>query len=81
MLAIRLKRVGSKGHPIYRIVVSDSRKKTKGAAVEEIGTYNPHPEFSEVNLKLDRVDYWLSNGAKPSNTVKKLIEIARKKGQ
>lgn len=81
MLAIRLKRVGFKKHPLYRVVVSDSRNRTKGEPIDEIGTYNPNPELSEVKLKLDRVDYWLKHGAKPSNTVKKLIEIARPKKQ
>ncbi|MCX7830037.1 MAG: 30S ribosomal protein S16 [Acidobacteria bacterium] len=81
MLAIRLKRVGFKKHPLYRVVVSDSRKRPTGEAIDEIGTYNPNPELSDVKLKLDRVDYWLKHGAKPSNTVKKLIEIARAKKQ
>jgi small subunit ribosomal protein S16 len=79
LLAIRLKRVGFKGNPLYRVVVSDSRKRPTGEAVDEIGTYNPHPELSDIKLNLDRVDYWLAHGAKPSGTVDKLIKIAKAK--
>lgn len=77
MLAIRLKRVGRKGWPLYRVVVSERRKRPAGASIDEIGTYDPTPAQSDIRLNLERVDYWLSQGAKPSHTVKKLIEIAK----
>ncbi len=79
MLAIRLKRVGRKGIPLYRVVVSERKKRPTGSSIDEIGTYDPGQELSEIKLKMDRVDYWLSQGARPSNTVKKLIEIAKSK--
>lgn len=78
MLAIRLKRMGRKHRPYYRLVVSDSRSRTKGESVEEVGNYDPLPNPSAIEIDLQRVDYWLSKGAKPSATVAKLIAISRK---
>ena len=78
MLAIRLKRMGRKHSPYYRLVVSDSRNRPGGRNVDEVGTYNPLPNPSEVKVNLERVDFWLARGARPSLQVSKLIAISRK---
>ncbi len=70
---IRLKRMGSKKRPFYRIVVADSRNAVTGGIIEEIGTYNPVSEAKEVKLDADSAVQWLHNGAKPSDTVRKLL--------
>ncbi len=77
---IRLQRHGAKKSPFYRLVVADSRQKRDGRFVEVLGTYNPkskRPE-EELRLKLDRADYWLGVGAQPSDTVRSLINRARR---
>lgn len=76
MVAIRLKRVGAHHEPHYRIVVSDSRKDPSGAFIESIGYYDPHTEPITVKMNLDRVQHWISKGAKPSSSVAKLIKRA-----
>ena len=76
---IRLKRVGAKNAPVYRVVVADSRSPRDGKCIEEIGTYAPLDKAAEnYSLKLDRVDYWLGVGAQPSDTVASFIKKARK---
>ena len=70
---IRLKRICSKKLPFYRIVVADSRNAVTGGIIEEIGTYNPVSEAKEVKLDADSAVQWLHNGAKPSDTVRKLL--------
>lgn len=77
-LKIRLARYGAIHRPVFRFVVAEARSRRDGRAVEQIGTYQP--KVSDVPLKLDleRVDYWLSQGALPSDTVKALIKRARK---
>ena len=71
---IRLKRLGTKMRPYYRIVVMDSRKPRDGRALEEVGIYHPiSPEEEQLDLKEDRIREWLAKGAKPSDTVKKLL--------
>ncbi len=75
---IRLKRVGTKNAPVYRIVVTDSRSKRDGRFIEEIGTYNPIQTGTNFNLKLDRAEYWMSKGAQPSETVASFVRKARK---
>lgn len=77
MLAIRLKRIGQKHRPFYRLVVSDSRNRPTGSNVEEVGTYDPQKEPSQIHLDLERVDYWLSVGARPSAQVSNIIRVAR----
>lgn len=77
MLSIRLKRIGQKHRPFYRLVVSDSRNRPGGRNVEEVGTYDPLPDPSAIHLQMDRVDYWLSRGARPSAQVHKIIGVAR----
>ena len=74
MVRIRLKRLGTKMRPYYRLVVMDSRKPRDGRALEEVGIYHPiSPEGQQVELKEERIREWLSKGAQPSNTVKKLL--------
>lgn len=77
MLSIRLKRMGQRHRPLYRLVVSDSRNRPTGACVEEVGNYDPNQDPSSINLNLERIDYWLSVGAKPSSQVANLIKIVR----
>ncbi|MGF1448293.1 MAG: 30S ribosomal protein S16 [Opitutales bacterium] len=79
-LKIRLQRAGSKHSPVYRVVVAESAFQRDGRFVENLGLYSPSARGQEVEirLKLDRVDYWLSVGAKPSDTVRSLIRAARK---
>src|SRR5688572_24234707 len=75
---IRMKRIGTTNTPVYRIVVADSRSPRDGKFIEEIGTYHPLKKGDNVNLKLDRADYWLSKGAQPSDTVRSFIKKAKK---
>ncbi len=79
-LKIRLQRAGSTHSPVYRVVVAESAFKRDGRFVENLGLYSPSARGKEVEirLKLDRVDYWLSVGAQPSDTVRSLIRTARK---
>ena len=74
MLRIRLRRVGKKGHPSYRIVVADSRAPRDGAYVEWIGQYDPMTDPPSVTLKEDRAIAWLKQGAQPSDAVKRILE-------
>ncbi|MBE9529012.1 MAG: 30S ribosomal protein S16 [Proteobacteria bacterium] len=71
---IRLTRHGSKKRPFYRIVIADSRSPRDGRFIEIVGHYNPTVEPPEVVLKNDRVSYWISQGAIPSDTVKQLMK-------
>ncbi|SDH92590.1 MULTISPECIES: 30S ribosomal protein S16 [Alteribacillus] len=70
---IRLKRMGSKKKPFYRVVVADSRAPRDGRFIEEIGTYNPLREPAEVNINDDKALKWMLDGAKPSDTVRNLF--------
>ena len=70
---IRMKRMGSKKRPFYRIVVADSRSPRHGRQSETVGTYNPLTKPEEVVLKEDRVMEWLGNGAQPSDTVRNIL--------
>lgn len=74
MVKIRLQRVGKKKAPFYHIVVADSRSPRDGKIIEQIGTYNPMIEPSELVLDKEKVEKWIKNGAKPTETVKRLIE-------
>lgn len=74
MVRIRLMRLGAKKKPFYRVVIADARARRNGPFIEIVGTYNPKTDPPEVNLKMDRIKYWLEKGAQPSDTVKKLIE-------
>ena len=70
---IRLKRMGSKKNPFYRVVVADSRSPRDGRFIETVGTYNPLVEENQVTLKEDRVLAWLADGAQPSDTVRNIL--------
>ena len=74
MLKIRLRRMGAKKAPFYRIVVADSRSPRDGRFIEEIGTYNPMLEPSEFKVDADKVREWMKNGAQPTETVKALLK-------
>ena len=74
MVKIRLRRMGAKKAPFYRIVVADSRYPRDGRFIEEVGTYNPMTEPSEVKIDADKVKDWMSKGAQPTDTVKVLLK-------
>ncbi len=74
MVKIRLQRVGKKKAPFYHIVVADSRSPRDGKIIEQIGTYDPMQEPSVLKLDKEKVEKWIKNGAKPTDTVKHLIE-------
>lgn len=71
---IRLRRIGSKGNPFYRVVVADSRYPRDGRFIEEIGTYNPMVEPSEFKVDKEKAQTWIANGAQPTDTVKALLK-------
>ncbi|AQS55586.1 MAG: 30S ribosomal protein S16 [Novibacillus thermophilus] len=73
---IRLKRMGAKKTPFYRLVVADSRAPRDGRFIEEIGYYNPTSQPAEVKIDEDRALKWLKNGAQPSDTVRNLLSKA-----
>ena len=73
MVKIRLRRMGARNAPFYRVVVSDSRRAPTASAVEEIGWYDPTKQPAQVKIDAGRVDYWLGRGAQLSPTVKKLL--------
>ncbi|NLX35764.1 MAG: 30S ribosomal protein S16 [Chloroflexi bacterium] len=76
MVRIRLRRVGSKGQPSYRIVVADQRSPRDGRFIENIGHYNPRTEPNTVVIDAERAQYWLSQGAQPSEAVARLFKNA-----
>ena len=71
---IRLRRMGSKKAPFYRVIVADSRSPRDGRFIEEIGTYNPLTSPAEVKIDADKAKTWISNGAQPTETVKALLK-------
>ena len=73
---IRLKRIGRRNRPFYRLIVIDSRKQRDGAAIEEVGWYNPIDDGHSYDLKGDRILHWLSQGAVPTNAAHKLMRRA-----
>ena len=75
---IRMKRVGAKNAPFFRIVVADGRSPRDGKFIEEIGTYQPLKKGDNFSIKLERAKYWLSKGAQPSETVASFIKKAGK---
>jgi small subunit ribosomal protein S16 len=79
MLAIKLMRMGAKKRPSYRVVVKEKLSKRDGAYIENLGTYNPiGKEGAEIKLNDERVQYWLSRGAQPTETVRRLIKANQK---
>ena len=79
MVKIRLRCMGAKKAPFYRVVVADSRYPRDGRFIEEIGYYDPTKEPSVVSIDKEKADKWLANGAQPTDTVKKLLKIAAEK--
>ena len=77
MVKIRLQREGKKKAPFYHIVVADSRASRDGKIIEQIGTKDPMTKPSTIVLDKEAVEKWIKNGAKPTETVKKLIEVAK----
>ena len=71
---VRLSRAGGRHRPFYRVVVADERAPRDGAFLELVGTYDPKTNPEQVNLKTDRIDYWLSKGAKASPTVTEIMK-------
>ena len=71
---IRLKRVGKKKQPYYRVVVADARSPRDGRFIEEIGTYDPHTDPSTFKVDAEKVKDWMAKGAQPTDTVKKLLK-------
>jgi small subunit ribosomal protein S16 len=78
MVKIRLQRVGKKKAPFYHVVVADSKSPRDGKIIEKIGTYNPMTDPATIVLDNEKVATWMKNGAKPTDTVKALIEKAAK---
>ena len=74
MVKIRLQRVGKKKAPFYHIVVADSRRARDGRIIEQIGTFDPMTDPSTVKMDMEKVEKWIKNGAKPTDTVKRLID-------
>jgi small subunit ribosomal protein S16 len=81
MLMIRLARFGAKKKPAYRVVVIEKERARDSRAVEVVGTYNPVAKPAAVNLKHDRIAHWLKNGARPSDTVERLLKSNPAVGQ
>ena len=74
MVKIRLRRMGAKKSPFYRVVVADSRYPRDGRFIEEVGTYDPMTEPATVKLNTEKIKDWISKGAQPIDTVKALID-------
>jgi small subunit ribosomal protein S16 len=78
-VAIRLRREGNKNRPYYRVVVADKRAPRDGKFIELLGTYDPVRKEDNSTIKLDRVEYWIGQGAQPSDTVRTIIRTAKSK--
>ena len=74
MVKIRLRRMGAKKAPYYRVIVADSRSPRDGRFIEELGTYDPMAEGNKINVDAERVKYWIANGAQPTDTVRGLLK-------
>ena len=77
-VSIRLRREGAKNSPYYKVVVADKRSPRDGKFIETIGTYDPKRPGQNSTLKIDRIEYWISKGAQPSDTVRSLIKKNKK---
>ena len=77
-VSIRLRREGTKNSPYYKVVVADRRSPRDGKFIEIIGAYDPKKPHHNSTLKIDRVEYWISKGAQPSDTVRSLIKQNKK---
>ena len=76
MVKIRLRRMGAKKAPSYRVVVADSRYPRDGRFIEEIGTYDPRQEPAAINIDVERAQAWIKTGAQPTDTVRDLLKKA-----
>ena len=76
MVKIRLRRMGAKKAPYYRIVVADARSPRDGRCIEEIGTYNPLTQPATITVDADKAQTWIKNGAQPTDTVRSLLKNA-----
>ena len=76
MVKLRLRRMGAKKAPFYRIVVADSRSPRDGRFIEEIGTYNPLKDPAEIVVNVERAKEWMATGAQPTDTVRALLKKA-----
>lgn len=76
MVKIRLRRAGAKKAPFYKVVVADSRSPRDGRIIEQIGTYNPMTDPSQINIDAQKVEEWIKKGAQPTDTVKSLLKRA-----
>ena len=74
MVKIRLRRMGAKKAPFYRIIVADSRSPRDGRFIEELGTYDPSAEENKIKVDMERAKYWIANGAQPTDTVRGLLK-------
>ena len=74
MVKIRLKRIGAKKAPFYRVVVADSKYARDGRFIEEIGTYNPLVDPAEIKIDVEKANQWIKNGAQMTDTVKALLK-------
>lgn len=79
MVKIRMTRLGSNKTPFYRVVVADQRRARDGKFIEILGTYNPLTNPEQINIDVERANYWIKNGAKPSDTVKVLLQKVSQK--
>ncbi|EDY19738.1 ribosomal protein S16 [Chthoniobacter flavus Ellin428] len=78
-VSIRLRREGNLNNPYYKVVVADARSPRDGKFIELVGNYDPKKASDNANVDLSRIDYWIKNGAQPSDTVRSIIKKARKK--
>ena len=76
MVKIRLRRMGAKKAPYYRVIVADSRTARDGRFIEEIGTYDPLTDPATIKIDMERARYWIANGAQPTDTVRGLLKKA-----
>ncbi|MBI4683664.1 MAG: 30S ribosomal protein S16 [Nitrospirae bacterium] len=76
MVKIRLRRLGARKRPFYRLVITDSKAKRNGPFIEILGTYDPLKEPSEIKVDLERAKYWLQRGAQPTDITKRLLQRA-----
>ena len=76
MVKIRLRRMGAKKNPYYRIVVADSRSPRDGRCIEELGTYDPQANPSAITVDVEKAQNWIKNGAQPTDTVRGLLKKA-----
>jgi len=77
-VSIRLRREGNLNNPYYKVVVADARSPRDGKFIELVGNYDPKKAGDNANVDLSRIDYWIKNGAQPSDTVRSIIKKARK---